>query len=259
MEQQDLILRIEEGVKRIEEGAYDCRRDIVSVLFPASLEEIGPNAFRECDRLKTVVFPAKLKKIGARAFNGCSALTEVALPSGLEEIGRGAFCRCYALRSLSLPSSVRSIDGFFVGYGEEYADVLMEKEDTIPYELRPHELEGGAYLGEKGKPNVAYLYNVSMRGEVRIQDGTKFVLDIYGNAVNGAATITKIHLPKSVELLGTSILLGPLRSGGERVEKPTIVYEGAIAEWNALAKTQAFLHTVHARVECVDGTVDFHP
>ena len=62
-----------------------------------------------------------------------------------------------------------------------------------------------------------------------------------------------------MELLGASNLLGPRRSGGERVEKPTILYEGTIAEWNALAKTEAFLHTVHAHVECADGAVDFRP
>ncbi len=61
---------------------------IADIDFPASLETIGSNAFKECLNLRTVTFAegSKLKTIGSMAFTGCSSLQSLSLPSTLESL-----------------------------------------------------------------------------------------------------------------------------------------------------------------------------
>ena len=125
-------LRVPEGIRRIDEGAFSlCAslREIIlpeavewigeeafagceglqRVVLPAGLPEIGRGVFRGCGALEDVRFPEGLRRIGEDAFLGCVGLQEAALPEGLERIGSNAFCFCEELKQANLPASVVSI------------------------------------------------------------------------------------------------------------------------------------------------------
>ena len=72
--------------------------------------EIGTDAFRNNQKLKTVVFPDSLKSINSHAFQDCASLESLVIPPGLTQISDYAFLRCKNLRSLKLPDSIKEID-----------------------------------------------------------------------------------------------------------------------------------------------------
>lgn len=125
-------LIIEEGIRIIEEGAFQNCYDLTFVQLPKSLQTIGKrafascrvlpelslpdgltqisdNAFAGCSKLKTVTLPASVRKIGDSAFSGCSAMTEITIPVGVTEIGASAFKGCRSLTELVIPDSVTAI------------------------------------------------------------------------------------------------------------------------------------------------------
>jgi hypothetical protein len=81
-----------------------------SVKLPASLTNIGEEAFYYCSGLTSLRWPAGLTRIGERAFAYCSGLTGgLSLPAGVTSIGDDAFYACYGLTNLSLPAGLTSI------------------------------------------------------------------------------------------------------------------------------------------------------
>ena len=63
----------------------------------ASVTELQNSAFSGKTTLKKIVFPDSLEIIGPRAFYNCSGLSDIKLPAGLTTIGSGAFAGCTSL------------------------------------------------------------------------------------------------------------------------------------------------------------------
>lgn len=80
----------------ISEDIFSDRTDIVKVVLPEGVEEIGNNAFENCIRLEEVVFPSSLKKIGAEAFVDCINLRKVNVGQSVD-VDVSAFKGCYNL------------------------------------------------------------------------------------------------------------------------------------------------------------------
>ena len=77
---------------------------------------IENEAFDNCMNLKTVQLPESLRVIGEDAFGSCGHLTWLTIPDGVEEIGYGAFCNCQELNKLRIPASVKKIGGGLFGW-----------------------------------------------------------------------------------------------------------------------------------------------
>ncbi len=71
--------------------------------------EIGENAFRGNQSIRSVTLPIGVRVIRESAFEGCSNLSEIKLPSMLETIEDRAFAGCDSLKSVSLPDSVNEL------------------------------------------------------------------------------------------------------------------------------------------------------
>ena len=103
-----------------------------SVQIPASVTEIGQNAFYRCTELKTVEFEegSQLKALGDGVFVDCGKLETVELPSGITKIGAGAFATCGSLKEFTIPANVETIG--------ETAFALCEKLEkiTIPKSVK---------------------------------------------------------------------------------------------------------------------------
>ncbi len=82
---------------------------LTSIEIPASVTEIGHDAFQGCQSLATVTFKGDgLTKIGENAFKG-TVLTGIDLPSTLQEIGDGAFYGINTLTSITIPALVETL------------------------------------------------------------------------------------------------------------------------------------------------------
>lgn len=96
------VLAIPDGVKEIEEGAFNACTNITRVVIPASVTKIGDRAFSNCYNLGTVTFTAPsegsenegIRELGEQAFSYCYELRGFNLPKTLTSIGRGLFCYC---------------------------------------------------------------------------------------------------------------------------------------------------------------------
>lgn len=106
---------------------------------PAGLQQIGTEAFAECERLVVVTFPESLEEIGEDAFRGTFWLNQqrktgepviagnvlidavkcrgtVRIPNGVTEIAKGAFRNNTALTGVRIPVGVKRIGaGAFAG------------------------------------------------------------------------------------------------------------------------------------------------
>ena len=101
-------LLLPEGLKSVRGFGYT---KITSVQFPNTLEEIGPDAFKDCKSLMTEIsFPESVRVIGSYAFRGSAIKGNLSLPHNLESIESCAFYSCSGLTgSLVIPDKVEVI------------------------------------------------------------------------------------------------------------------------------------------------------
>ena len=110
-------LTVNEGVTKIEQlfwntnsnPFYECA-ELTTVSLPASLTEIGDDAFALCPKVTTVTIaePSSLTTIGEKAFSWNRALTAITIPASVTSIGANAF-EGTGLTSVTIPASVESI------------------------------------------------------------------------------------------------------------------------------------------------------
>jgi len=142
-------------VVRIDNGAFQNKRLTAitgSPQFPASLVEIGENAFAD-NMLTRITIPGKIAEVSAGAFRN-NKLTSLTIESGVKFIGNEAF-RGNMLSTLSLPSSVTYVgENAFTGNPlttiEIGSNVDVEN-SAFPYNF-------AAYYKEKGKKSGTYVY-----------------------------------------------------------------------------------------------------
>ena len=91
---------IPEGTEKIGNHWF-CDSEVESVTIPASVGEIGTDAFYGCRSLKSVVFAegSLLKKIGPGNFSG-TGIERIVIPKGVKEIQESAFCGCEDLKEV---------------------------------------------------------------------------------------------------------------------------------------------------------------
>lgn len=106
---------IPDGVKVIDEFAFDDLLGLEYVTIPSSVTTIGDSAFEECWDLTQISIPNSVKTIGTRVFCRCMSLTNVSLPNSLTTIGRDTFADCRSLTSIEIPREVTEIGMYAFG------------------------------------------------------------------------------------------------------------------------------------------------
>ena len=80
------------------------RRDALRIVrLPEGLREIENNAFEDCRALKVVTLPSSVTRIGKEAFMN-SGLEHFVAPPNVYEVGDDAFAECKFLKSINLPA-----------------------------------------------------------------------------------------------------------------------------------------------------------
>ncbi len=103
---------IPNSVTEIGNGAFNNCVNLERVIVGDSVNVIGERAFYECKKLNSLVLGNNVAKIGYGAFDGCKNLKSVVLPDSVTEICNGAFYSCENLESVIIPNNVTSIGDF---------------------------------------------------------------------------------------------------------------------------------------------------
>ena len=164
---------------------YNSSGDVVNVtevIFQGSkMEEIGIQAFYNCDKLSEIVIPGEVV-VGEKAFYDCNNLTEVTFSgSGSVEIGDSAFCICDNLTEVTFSGSGSVIIG---DYAFHDCDNLTEVTFSG---------SGSVIIGD-------YAFShCDNRTEVVLPEGTKSIGD---SAFCGCDSLKSIVIPSTVESIG---------------------------------------------------------
>jgi hypothetical protein len=71
------LLVIKDSIVKKVGNYYNCRNEIISIVFAEGVVEISEEAFPYCEDLRSVTFPLSLRKIGDCAFMECHYLSEI--------------------------------------------------------------------------------------------------------------------------------------------------------------------------------------
>ena len=109
---------------------YAYREEILRVILPEELTNVGNLAFYQCENLTAVVVPDTVERIGEYAFSGCTDMELLQLGNQLQIVEEGAFSECLSLAAVRLPNTVHTL-GLKAFYRCESLTVV-----TIPESVR---------------------------------------------------------------------------------------------------------------------------
>ena len=104
------------SVMNIGRSAFSDCSNLTSITIPESVTNIGDCAFSDCSSLTSIFIPESVTNIGDSAFSNCKNLTNIVISGNVTNIGDNAFLYCWNLTSVNIPSSVTSI-GSYVFFG----------------------------------------------------------------------------------------------------------------------------------------------
>lgn len=187
----------------IGDSAFEWCSDLVRVVIPDSMKFIGKSAFSYCRNLKSVTLPNSLTKVGDSAFAGCSKLNKVTIPDSFTEIGKSVFAGCGKLTRIVIPNSVTKIcDGAFSGCN--FSKVVIPNSVT--------EIGGFAFYDCRNLSSIKIPESVTYIGVGAFQDCTELTNIILPNSISeideltfsGCNKLASINIPDSVNYIGDS-------------------------------------------------------
>ena len=189
-------------VVRLNDGMFEQRWDITSVIMSDAVKSIGSNAFFNCRNLENVIMPKYIDSIGRTAFSGCEKLDNIQMPEHINLIEEAAFSQCASLTSVKLPNGIESItDGMFSGC-RSLTNVDIPA--TVKF-IDERAFSGCSKLSQITIPNsVAEIganafYGSGLCDEIRLPNSVKVIRD---GAFESCPSISKFIIPDSVMSVG---------------------------------------------------------
>lgn len=215
---------VPDGVNVICAYAFNGSSSVKEIILPDGITTIEEGAFAGCSHLKQINIPDGVTTIGSKAFRYCYALTGIVIPDSVTVIGEQAFMGCMRLTNVTLSKNITAIKE------RTFANCLMTSID-IPY--------GVTEIGDAAFGNCGALTSVVIPDSVTTIGKIAFTI---------CYMLEEITLPASVTELG-SRALGNV---------PTVHYDGTIAQWNAVKKTDMLFHGDPAvrTIICTDGNIE---
>lgn len=199
-----------------EEGVFT-GKSITSVTIPATVTNIGPYAFDQCNSLTSLTILTNnitTVSIGDDAFEECTSLTNFTLPDSVVSLGNLAFAGCGSLTSVTIPSSVTSANcgsGVFEACTNLTSVSIPNTFTSIPISL----FEECPNLTTVTIPaSVTTIGNTAFNGtgltSVTLPGN---VTTILSGAFSGCPNLTSVTFPNSLATIGsTSFQDDPLTS-----------------------------------------------
>lgn len=139
----DFTLTIPDGIEIIADNAFAsnsymtiANTNIVSIVLPEGLKEIGAGAFSGCSKIaQDIVFPASLEKIGDYAFSGASGITgyDFSKCTNLKYIGDGAFYSAFSKTNGTPIDTLTLAQTEYLGKKAFYGVYINNVKVTSPY------------------------------------------------------------------------------------------------------------------------------
>lgn len=208
-------------VTRVEDDAFIKQNQLVEVVIPASVIEIGSTAFHDCENLQVFTvaeenpvycvkngllldkgekvlircpsgrygevtdIPNTVFLISDAAFADCSSLSKIELPISVLSIGAMAFSNCQSLSEVIVPSGVQTLPD------SAFADCIALQRVTLS--------EGLTNI------SVAAFKNCTALQEVQLPDTLE---SIKSNAFENCSSLQRMHLPAAVSELSANAFSG---------------------------------------------------
>jgi hypothetical protein len=215
------------NVRAVAGGTFNASHWLQSVRIPASVTQIGMNAFANCSNLVSVTIEHDgksfgLSRINRFAFGNCVSLVDINLTNAihLSMIDRGAFSGCKSLKFIALPECCRRLDEFVFRGCENLREVMLPVTvEEVPGSafiecVRLREIKiapGGNFLFENG-----VLYDKTKRKlircllddhvqSVKIEEG---IMGIMPNAFGGCKHLKNVILPSTLKHIGEFAFCG---------------------------------------------------
>lgn len=102
-------IRVESGVTQIGPQAFRDMESVKTITLPQGLTAVGSFAFYRCRSLSEAVLPDSVTSLGAGAFQECTGLTRAVLGEGITKIPIQLFRGCQNLEKVSLGSRVEEL------------------------------------------------------------------------------------------------------------------------------------------------------
>lgn len=173
------------------EAFFSCSFEYVSV--PEGVKSIEDRAFEGCHDLRQIQLPESLRKIGDKAFSCCNNLVQIVLPSRLESIGESAFQYCDNLKGINIPASVENI-GYYAFDGCEKLDSFV-----VDWGNEKYSSNEGVLFDAAEKELIKYPEGRDI-SSYRIPEG---VVTINDRAFMECDGIKSVTIPDSVLFIGS--------------------------------------------------------
>lgn len=202
---------------RIAESYSFSGTNILSDVFPQSLEEIGEYAFYGCSGLKTIYLQEGLIMLSDGAFCGCRDLTHVSLPASLSLIGEEIFCGCTSLQSIELSDGLTAlsmVDNALIRNEDQTLIALIPRCDSGVLRIPDGVRRIGAYAFSNRSEIVSVILPDSIKeiGQGGFEGCSSLCEIVFGSelvhigaeAFKDCTSLTGIKLPDSVIEVGKS-------------------------------------------------------
>ena len=151
-------LIINEGITGWDCLTFDGCSDLITVVLPSTIENIGINSFAKCFKLKSIIIPQSVESISRAAFANCTSLSEITLPENMEMIEEYTFSECTSLCKITIPSKIHIIykyafsnchllkDVFYSGTKENWKKTSIKEGNECLYNAIIHCSDGDYYV-----------------------------------------------------------------------------------------------------------------
>lgn len=214
-------LKIADGIKKIDTGAFKGFESITGITFGDDVEEIAWSAFEDCTALKDINFGKSVRSIGHGAFWGCTGIKELVLPDSLTELNDWGFYDCENIESLYIGSALSS----FSFSGDKLVNIVISEDN--PYFCV---IDGIVY--DKPVSEIIFVPR-TLTGKLIIPEGvTEIAFQQFRER-----DITEVVLPDSLTVIGEQAFFGcrglirvTLGRGLERIENDAFTDGGMLYE-----------------------------
>ena len=236
------------GLTKIPDYAFSGCSNLTGITIGNAVTSIGVSAFHGCSSLTSITIPDSVTSIGRDAFSFCSSLTNITIPNGITNISDYMFKACTSLTSITIPNGVISIGDSAFDYCGNLTNVIIPNSVTSIGDSAFYQCIGLTNIIIPDSVTSVGRYAFGRTGLVNIivPDG---VTSIGYGAFSYCVNLLNVTLPDDINSIGENAFYGC-----NNLE--SITFEGTIAEWNAIEKSDAWDDSVPAtEVICSDGVV----